>query len=163
MEFSKNVKSLKLPMVQGSLNPNIILLHKKNDQQLENKNLLVLYKEKNTKMPIKSVKMKISKNKKMRFFLMSQGSLDPKIRFLGQKVCSVARVQTHRQTHRHESEYRGHPFRVSGIFPSTYHQGSVQLYLINTDLLMNQRIHTCACRSIGPILDDRLKEEFLKP
>ena len=25
---------------------------------------------------------------------MSQGSLDPKIRFIGQKVCSVARVQT---------------------------------------------------------------------
>ena len=41
-------------------------------------------------MPIKSVKMKISKNKKMRFFLMSQGSLNPKIRFLGQKVCPVA-------------------------------------------------------------------------
>ena len=39
---------------------------------------------------------------------MSQGSLDPKIRFLGQKVCSVARMQTDR----HESEYRGHPFRV---------------------------------------------------
>ena len=80
--------------------------------------------------------MKISKNKKMRFFLMSQGSLDPKITFLCQKVCSVARVQTDRQTHRHtdrqtdrhESEYRGHPFRVSGIFPSTYHQGSVQYY-----------------------------------
>ena len=56
-------------------------------------------------MPIKSVKMKISKNKKIRFFLMSQGSLSPKIRFLGQKVCSVARVQrdtrTHRQTDRH--------------------------------------------------------------
>ena len=42
--------------------------------------------------------MKISKNKKMRFFLMSQGSLDPKIRFIGQKVCSVARVHTDRQT-----------------------------------------------------------------
>ena len=42
--------------------------------------------------------MKISKNKKMRFFLMSQGSLDPKIRFLGQKVCSVAHVQTDTQT-----------------------------------------------------------------
>ena len=44
--------------------------------------------------------MKISKNKKMRFFLMSKGSLDPKIRSLGQNVCSVARVQTDRQTHR---------------------------------------------------------------
>ena len=58
-------------------------------------------------MPIKSVKMKISKNKKMRFFLMSQGSLDPKITFLCQKVCSVA----DRQTHRHESEYRGEQFQ----------------------------------------------------
>ena len=48
-------------------------------------------------MPIKSVKMKISKNKKMRFFLVPQGSLNPKIRFLGQKVFSVAHVQTHRQ------------------------------------------------------------------
>ena len=77
-------------------------------------------------MPIKSVKMKISKNKKMRFFLMSQGSLNPKIRFLGQKVCPVARRQTDRQTDTHESDYRGHPFRVSGVFPSTYHQGSAQ-------------------------------------
>ena len=62
--------------------------------------------------------------------LMSQGSLDQTIRSLGQKVCSVARVQTDRLTDRHpgryESEYRGHPFRVSGIFPSTYQQGSVQ-------------------------------------
>ena len=49
-------------------------------------------------MPIKSVKMKISKNKKMRFFLMSQGSLNPKIRFLGQKVCPVARGHTDIQT-----------------------------------------------------------------
>ena len=56
-------------------------------------------------MPIKSVKMKISKNKKMRFFLMSQGSLYPKIRFLAQKLWSVARVQRNRQTHRHESDY----------------------------------------------------------
>ena len=58
-------------------------------------------------MPIKSVKMKISTNKKMRFFLISQGSLNPKIRFLGQKVCSVsvAHIQTDRQTDTHESEY----------------------------------------------------------
>ena len=52
-------------------------------------------------MPIKSGKMKISKNKKMCFFLMSQGSLDPKIRFLGQNVCSYTQTdtQTDRQTH----------------------------------------------------------------
>ena len=46
-------------------------------------------------MPIKSVKMK------MHFFLISQGSLNPKIRFLGQKVCSVARLRTDRQTDTH--------------------------------------------------------------
>ena len=57
---------------------------------------------------------------------MSQGSLDPKIRFLVQKVCYVARVHTERHTDKHESEYKGHPFRVSEIFPSTYHQGSAQ-------------------------------------
>ena len=44
--------------------------------------------------------MKISKNKKMRFFLMSQGSFNPKIRFLGQKMCPVARSRTDGQTHR---------------------------------------------------------------
>ena len=36
--------------------------------------------------------------KKMRFFLMSQGSLNPKIKFLGQKVCPVSRPQTHTNT-----------------------------------------------------------------
>ena len=49
-------------------------------------------------MPIKSVKMKISKNKKMSFFLMSKASLNPKFKFLGRKVCFVARGQTHRHT-----------------------------------------------------------------
>ena len=53
---------------------------------------------------------------------MYQGSLNLKNRFLSQKVCSVARVQTDR----HETDYREHPFRVSGFFPSTYHQGSAQ-------------------------------------
>ena len=42
--------------------------------------------------------------------------------FLGQNMCLVPRVQTDT----HESEYRGHHFRVSRFFPSTYHQGSVQ-------------------------------------
>ena len=45
--------------------------------------------------------MKISKNKKMRFFLMSQGSLNPKIKLLVQNVCPVARSHTDTQTDRH--------------------------------------------------------------
>ena len=56
-------------------------------------------------MPIKSVKIKISKNKKMRFFLISQGSLNPKIRVLGQKVCPAARGRTDTQTDTHKSDY----------------------------------------------------------
>ena len=40
--------------------------------------------------------MKISKKKS--FLLMSQGSFNPKIRFLGQKVCPVARPQTDTQS-----------------------------------------------------------------
>ena len=65
--------------------------------------------------------IEISQKIDNRFFLMFQGSFNPKIRFLSPKVCSVA---THTDTH--ESENRGHPFGVSAIFPSTYHQGSVQ-------------------------------------
>ena len=45
--------------------------------------------------------------------------------FLGQNMCLVSRVQTDT----HESEYRGHHFRVSRFFPSTYHQGSVKKML----------------------------------
>ena len=48
-------------------------------------------------MPIKSVKMKISKNKKMRFFLMSQGSFNTKISFLGKK-CALQTVYGHTDT-----------------------------------------------------------------
>ena len=77
--------------------------------------IVLLHKEKIEKMPIKSVKVKISKNKTMRFF-MSQESLNQKIRFLAQKLWSVPRV--HRQTDRHESEYRGNPFRLSECVPS---------------------------------------------
>ena len=88
-----------------------------------------MLKEKNLKL-IKSEKNKHFEKKttKKRFFLISQGSLNLKIRFLAQKLWSVARVQRHRQTdtqtHIHESDYCGHPFRVSGVFPSTYHQGT---------------------------------------
>ena len=69
---------------------------------------------------------------KQKFFLMSQGSFNPKNQVPRSKgvLCSLV-------THRHESEYSGHPFRVSGIYPSTYHQGSIQqvnLRHLNTDL-----------------------------
>ena len=58
-------------------------------------------------MSIKSVKMKISHVPRI---------IQPKIRFLDQKVCSVAHQQTDTQTHTHESEYRGHPFRFQDFF-----------------------------------------------
>ena len=58
-------------------------------------------------MHIKSVKMKISKNKKMRFLLMSQGSLNPKIRFLCQEVCSVARLHTRKWIHVQRTPFEG--------------------------------------------------------
>ena len=39
-----------------------------------------------------------------------------------------AYTQTDRQTERHESDYCGHPFRVSGVFPSTYNQGTAKYW-----------------------------------
>ena len=81
---------------------------------------------KQSKNAYKKRKNENFEKQKMRFFLMSQGSFNPKIRFLGQNVCLVARGQTHRHTDTHESDYCGHPFRVSGGFPSIYHQGSAQ-------------------------------------
>ena len=52
---------------------------------------------------------------------MSQESFNPKIRFLAQKVCPVACLQT-------DVVYRAHPFKW--IFPSTYNQGSVCLFSV---------------------------------
>ena len=70
--------------------------------------------------------MKISKTK-MRFFLMSQGSFNPKIRCLGQKVCPVARPQTHTDTQTHTKvTTEGTLSGFQDFFPSTYHQGSAQ-------------------------------------
>ena len=92
-------------------------------------------------MPIKSVKMKISKNKKCVFFLMSQGSLNSKIKFLGQKMCSVARGRTDRHTHTHGSEYRldqrttfqgVHEFSIHPIIKDWSNKGRCEKYNIQT-------------------------------
>ena len=56
----------------------------------------------------------------MPFVLMFQGPLKQKIRFLAQKMCPVARGQTHKHTDRHESENRGHPIGSQDSIPSTY-------------------------------------------
>ena len=79
-------------MSQGSLNPNIRFLEQKVCPVARRHT-----RKWNTKMTLKMSFFKISKNKKMRFFLMSQGPFSPKIRFLGQKVSSVARRQTDRK------------------------------------------------------------------
>ena len=90
----------------------------------------MLYKEK-SKNAYKKRKNENFEKQKMRFFLMSQGSFSPKIRFLGQKVCSVARSQTDRQTDRQTDTKVNTEDTLSGFqdfsnFPSTYHQGAVQ-------------------------------------
>ena len=71
-------------------------------------------------MSIKSVKVNISRKKCPN---------DPSVQKLGSQVKRCALQLGDGQTDRHESENRGHPFRVSGLFsnfPSTYHQGAAQ-------------------------------------
>ena len=101
----------------------------KNDKQFKPKHLLVLFiYVKKSKMPIKSVKMKISKNGSLSY------PKDHSFQKLGSQVkrCALQPdyTQTHRHTDRqtdtHESDYCVHPFMVSGVFPSTCHQGSAQ-------------------------------------
>ena len=73
--------------------------------------------------------MKMSKKKKMRFFLKSQGSFNSKIKFLGRKMCSVARVRTDRQTDTQthtKVTTVGTLLGFQDFFPPTYHQGSAQ-------------------------------------
>ena len=65
----------------------------------------------------------------MRFFLIFQGSFNPKIRFLGQKVCPVALRQMHTHRVTTVSTLSGY----QDFFPSSYHQGSAQLCPIMID------------------------------
>ena len=112
MKLSKNKRNVFLSYVPRITQPKNGFLGQKVSS--------VAWRQTDTKMKHKNdpknVIFTISKNKKMRFFPMSQGSFSQKIRFLGKKVCSVGRTHTHKQTDRHESENRGHPLRVSGFF-----------------------------------------------
>ena len=69
--------------VQGSLNPNITFLGDKLWPVAWKKQQQVLYEEKSRKNSYKKHKNENFEKQKMCFFLMSQESLNPKIRFLG--------------------------------------------------------------------------------
>ena len=85
-------------MVQGFLNPIITFLGEKLTGSLKPK-MYQCYKRKNSKNANKKRKNENFEKQKNSFFsLMSQGTLNLKIRPLGQKVCLVARVQTDGQT-----------------------------------------------------------------
>ena len=66
--------------------------------------------------------MKISKNKKCISFSCHK---DHSIQKLGSQVKRCVLYLVYTRTDR-QIDYCGHPFRVSGFFPSTYHQGSPQ-------------------------------------
>ena len=78
---------------------------------------------------------------------MSQGSLDPKIWFLGQKVCSVARIQTDTQTDwhtdRHESEYRDTLSGFQGFFlqPIIKDRSNILVHIFFLNMYLSN-IHT---------------------
>ena len=115
--------SLNFLMVQGPPSVNNC------DRQHENKNVLVLYKGKNRKIPIKSVKIEISKTKKnLFFFSRPKDHSTQKLGFFV-KSCDLQPAHRHTDTHTDRqtdrwSDYCGHPFRVSGIFQPIIKDGS---------------------------------------
>ena len=84
--------------------------------------IYLCYIRKKSKNSYKKRKNENFEKQKKVFFHMSQGSLNPNIRFLGQKVCPIGLSHTDTHTPR-QSDYRGHHFSVLMIFPSSY-QGS---------------------------------------
>ena len=88
----------------------------------------------------------------MCFFLMSQGSLNPKIRLLGQKVCPVAHSQTHRQTHRVITE------GILSGFQDLFLQPIIKVRPNNLLLLLISGRHISNCviltqkPSMGPVI-----------
>ena len=90
---------------------------------IENENL-----KKTTKNAYKKRKNENFEKQKNVFLSHVPRIIQPKNRFLGQKVCSVARGQTNRHTDRHTRKLLlWAPFQgFRSFFPSTHHQGSAQ-------------------------------------
>ena len=65
----------------------------------------------------------------------------------------VVSENANKQTDTYESDYCGHPFRVSGVFPSTYHQGSAQ-FISNIrweNMASGTELARDFCAGIGPL------------
>ena len=86
--------------------------------------------------------MNILKKRKKKYFSHVPKIIQPKNQVPRSKgvLCSP-------QTHRHKSEYRGHPFRVSEIFPSTYYEPRIGpiLYYVLERKLMSQILWNTVC------------------
>ena len=76
MHGHQYIKKIKLIIVNSPFEKNSLIISP----------LLVLYKEKIKKMPIKSVKIKISKNKKFHFLRVTSRVLCPNFKSLAQTV-----------------------------------------------------------------------------
>ena len=86
---------------------------------------------------------------------MSQRSLNPKIRFLGQKVCSIANRQTNGLTHTEVNTHRRTPFqvlrkfflnlssRIGPIFSPQKNVHTLQMKITLYDLLAGAPRHAC--------------------
>ena len=91
------------------VSPSVWLVARTEELQKIKKKIL----ENGRKRALKGPKIQVLKNKKLRFFLMSQGVLCQKIRFLGQKLWPVAGEHTDTHTHRgfkNRGPYQGFSF-----------------------------------------------------
>ena len=114
------------------VSPSVWLVARTEELQTIKKEIL----ENGRKRALKGPKIKISKNKKLRFFLMSQGVLFQKIRFLGQKPWPVAGEHTHTHTHRHtEVLIPEYPIKASVFQASACDMsGPITSYNVNINL-----------------------------
>ena len=85
-------------------------------------------------MPKTTSILKISKNKKNAFFLMFQGPLKQKIRFLAQKMCPAARGQTNNsQTNKQTQKQKQRPpyrvFKIPFFQPTIKERSNIFIFL----------------------------------